>query len=119
MPYLLGIDNGGTMTKAAVFTMDGKEVVTAARETPVHSPQEGYFERDMCEMWDTTAACIRQALQKAGITGSQIAAVGCTGHGKGLYLWGRDDRPAYAAIPALEYGRNPESSFRTGAAAHH
>ena len=103
MPYLLGIDNGGTMTKAAVFTMDGKEVVTAARETPVHSPQEGYFERDMCEMWYTTAACFRQALQKAGITGSQIAAVGCTGHGKGLYLWGRDDRPAYAAIASTDH----------------
>lgn len=103
MPYLLGIDNGGTMTKAAIFTIDGREVVTSASETPVQSPQEGYFERDMLDMWNTTAMCIRQALRKAGICGNEIAAVGCTGHGKGLYLWGKNDRPVYHAIASTDH----------------
>ena len=103
MPYLLGVDNGGTMTKAAIFTTDGKEVVIAAKETPVHSPHEGYFERDMLDLWNTTATCIRQALEKAGISGSEIAAVGCSGHGKGLYLWGKDGKPAYPAIASTDH----------------
>jgi sugar (pentulose or hexulose) kinase len=29
--YLMGIDNGGTVSKAAIFTLDGKEVSVAAR----------------------------------------------------------------------------------------
>lgn len=103
MPYLLGIDNGGTMTKAAIFTIDGKEVTSSANETPVHSPKEGYFERDMLMLWDTTAMCIRQVLEKSGICGSEIVAVGCTGHGKGLYLWGKDERPAYPAIASTDH----------------
>jgi L-xylulokinase len=31
--YLLGVDNGGTMIKAALFTLDGKEVSAASRAT--------------------------------------------------------------------------------------
>ena len=31
-----------------------------------------------------------------------IVGVGCTGHGKGLYLWGKDDRPAYHAVASTD-----------------
>lgn len=102
MQYLLGIDNGGTMTKAALFTADGAEVASAFRETPVETPQTGYYERDMDTLWETTAACIREALGRAGIDGSAVIGVGCTGHGKGLYLWGRDGRPAAKAVASTD-----------------
>lgn len=103
MKYLLGIDNGGTMTKAAVFTLDGREVAVASAETPVQSPHEGYFQRDMQVMWETTAYCIRKVLEEAGIQGSSIAAIGCTGHGKGLYLWGKDQKPAYPGVASTDH----------------
>ena len=31
--YLLGIDNGGTMAKAALFTPDGTEIAVASRKS--------------------------------------------------------------------------------------
>lgn len=91
------------MTKAAIFTLDGQEVAVAANETPMLSPQEGHFQRDMLVMWEITALCIRQALEKAGISGEEILAVGCTGHGKGLYLWGKDGKPAYPGIASTDH----------------
>ena len=102
MQYLLGIDNGGTMTKAALFTADGAEVASASRETPVETPQTGYYERDMDALWETTAACIREALGRADIDGAAVMGVGCTGHGKGLYLWGRDGCPAAKAVASTD-----------------
>ena len=101
--YLLGIDNGGTMTKATLFTDAGAEVATVARETPVISPKEGYFERDMLVLWEITAGCVRDVLDKAGVDPRDVLAVGCTGHGKGLYLWGKDGKPSYNAIASTDY----------------
>ena len=36
---------------------------------------------------------ILDALEKSGIDPADIAGVGICGHGKGLYLWGKDNRP--------------------------
>lgn len=102
MPYLLGIDNGGTMTKAAVFDHHGTEIAVCAQSTPLLCPQPGFYERDMTGMWEITAACIRAAIGKAGISAGKIIGVGCTGHGKGLYLWGKDGRPAYNGIASTD-----------------
>ena len=49
--YAIGLDNGGTMTKAALFDLSGTELCVAARKTPVCSPQPGYSERDMESLW--------------------------------------------------------------------
>ena len=88
MRYVLGLDNGGTMTKAALFEETGREVAVASRETPLSTPHTGWNERDMEELWQANAACIREILTTSGVASEQIAGVGCTGHGKGLYLWG-------------------------------
>ena len=54
--YVLGLDNGGTVTKAALFDLEGHEICTAARNTPVVSPRPGYMERDMDELWQPIVA---------------------------------------------------------------
>lgn len=100
--YLLGIDNGGTMTKAAIFDLDGKEIAVAAEKTPLIIPETGYAERNMIELWDANARVIQSVIKKADINSSDILGVGCTGHGKGLYLWGKDDRPCYNAIASTD-----------------
>lgn len=100
MRYLLGIDNGGTMTKAALFDEHGREIEVASRETPLVTPRAGWNERDMEELWQANVACIREVL--TGIDPAQVAGIGCTGHGKGLYLWGKDGKPAYAGIASTD-----------------
>ncbi len=96
--YLLGIDNGSTVVKAAVFTTDGTDVAVAGKKIPLSSPQSGYSEVDMNVLWGLTVEAIRQAMQQAGVTGKDILGVACTGHGNGLYLVDQDFRPVRPAI---------------------
>jgi L-xylulokinase len=95
---LLGIDNGGTLIKAALFTMKGKEIATASRQTVLITPQPGYTERDIEELWEQNCACIRQVISDSGIEPGSIAGIGVCGHGKGLYAWGKNGKPACNGI---------------------
>lgn len=95
-PHWLGIDNGSTVTKAAVFDAEGREVAVAARRAAVQSPHVDQVERDPDQSWRDTADCIREAIAGAGLPPEAIAAVGCTGYGNGLHLLdaaGRAVRP--------------------------
>ena len=98
MLYYLGIDNGGTATKAAVFDENGRELACAGTDTVMLVPEPGFTERDMEEMWEANCRVIREALEKAGISGEEIACVAACGHGKGLYLWGKDGKPVRNGI---------------------
>ena len=100
--YLLGIDNGGTMTKAAIFNLRGREMAVASLKTPLKIPKPDYAQRDMLELWDANTAVIKDAIKAAGINPADILGVSCTGHGKGLYLWGNDDKPAYDGIASTD-----------------
>lgn len=91
--YFLGIDNGGTMSKAAIYDACGKELSVAACRVQQLTPQAGWSERNMERLWTDTAAVIRQAISQANIAPSQIRGVACTGHGNGLYLLDRHGKP--------------------------
>ena len=52
MKYFLGLDNGGTTTKAAIYDREGKEICVASVETKMIVPAPGFVERDMDEMWE-------------------------------------------------------------------
>jgi L-xylulokinase len=91
--YFLGIDNGGTMSKAAIYDAFGKEQSVAACRVHQLTPHAGWSERDMERLWTDTASVIRQAIAQAGIAPSQIQGVACTGHGNGLYLLDRHGKP--------------------------
>ncbi|MDR1351836.1 MAG: carbohydrate kinase [Treponema sp.] len=96
--FVLGVDNGGTVIKAALFSLDGKEIATASRQTAVITPRSGYTERDMDNLWEQNCACIRQVIAGSGVSPASIAGLAVCGHGKGLYPWGRDGKPAYNGI---------------------
>ena len=96
--YVLGIDNGGTVIKAALFSLDGREIAVASRQTVVFNPRPGFTERNMDELWEQNCACIRQVIADSGINPAVIVGVGVCGHGKGLYPWGKNGKPAYNGI---------------------
>lgn len=100
--YVMGLDNGGTVIKAALFRLDGTEVAVASQHTPVSTPRPGYQQRDMEEVWQKNCACIRQALKDSGVSPQEVAALAVCGHGKGLYLWGKDGAPAYPGIASTD-----------------
>lgn len=98
MKYYLGLDNGGTSTKASLYTIDGKEVCTASTDTNMITPRPGFTERDMEEMWRANCKVIKDVITLSKIDSRDVAAVACCGHGKGLYLWGKNGKPARNGI---------------------
>lgn len=105
--YLVGVDNGGTMSKAAVFTEDGRELAAAGRKVEILEPHPGWSERDMASMWRGTAEAIREAVERSGVDAAEIACVACAGHGNGLYLIDADGRPVRNGINSMD-GRAAE-----------
>ncbi|MDZ7619382.1 MAG: FGGY family carbohydrate kinase [Patescibacteria group bacterium] len=81
--YLLGIDNGGTVAKAGLFDLEGRELATAGRKTPMNSPAPGHTERDMDALWEATAEAVREVIQRAAVDPARIACVATAGHGNG------------------------------------
>ena len=91
--YFIGIDNGGTTGRAAVYDRNGKELAVVGYPTTLLTPAPGHTERDMEEFWQVTAKCVREAMAKAAISPSQVACVACCGHGKGLYPVDTNGKP--------------------------
>ena len=65
--YLLGLDNGGTMSKAALYDLEGHEIAVSSRKTELIQPQPGFTERDSNEMWAANVGAIRAVIAQAGI----------------------------------------------------
>lgn len=98
MNYYIGLDNGGTTTKAALFDSTGKQIGSCSVGTASLTPEPDFVERDMEEMWDANCKVLRGVLEKTGVSGKDVAGIGVCGHGKGLYLWGKDNRPVRNGI---------------------
>ena len=100
--YLLGIDSGGTMTKAALFTLDGNEI--AAQYSPVAMlfPEPGFTERDPIGMWNATCEAIKSIIVNNGIDNKEIAAVCATGYGSGLFCVDAKGNPSCNAIVSTD-----------------
>ena len=100
--YLLGIDNGNTISKAAIFDLQGREIQVTSRQVKSDFPHKGWTERSMDELWQSTAAAVKEALSISGIKPEQIIGIGTTGHGNGLYLLDKEGQPARAGIQSLD-----------------
>ncbi len=102
MKYLVGIDNGGTFSKAAIFDEEGNQISVASVPTETLTPKPGYTEKDLNELWRVNAQAVRQAVEKSGIDPSDIAGVSFSGAGKGLYMVGYDGKPSYNGIMSTD-----------------
>src|SRR3954454_1655326 len=100
--YLLGIDNGATVSKVVIFDLHGRAMQIASEQTAAHYPQPGWVERSTEQLWHSTAAAIRAAIGAAGIRPAQIIAIGTCGHGNGMYLLDRQGAPARPGILSMD-----------------
>ncbi len=100
--YLLGIDNGSTVSKAALFDLHGREIAVASCKAETEYPHPGWTERDMEMLWQSTASAIREVLTKSGVQPEEIAGIGNTGHGNGVYLLDRQGQPLRNGIQSMD-----------------
>ncbi|HET6450592.1 MAG TPA: FGGY family carbohydrate kinase, partial [Spirochaetia bacterium] len=99
---LLGIDNGGTVTKAALYDTAGTELAVSAVKTEMKFPCPGHAEKDMEELWSANVRVISDVMRRAGVAAPEVAAVAVTGHGNGMYLVDGAGRPVGAGINSAD-----------------
>ncbi|RJT40647.1 carbohydrate kinase [Mesorhizobium waimense] len=91
--YILGLDAGNTVIKAIIFDMTGRERALAALDGHSSMPKPGHVERDLGELWRNAVTVIGRCIAEAGIDAGDIVAIGCAGHGNGLYALDRAGAP--------------------------
>jgi glycerol kinase len=125
--HILVIDQGTTSTRSVVFDESVAPVATGQMEFRQLYPQPGWVEHDPEDIWSTTVTTARQALAAAGLTGSDIAAIGITNQRETVLIWDRrtgkpihnaivwQDRRTTSMCERLERGGNgPLIGQRTG-----
>jgi glycerol kinase len=99
MTFVLAIDQGTTSSRAIVFDERMQVAGLAQEEFTQHFPASGWVEHDAEEIFDTVVATCRAALEKAGVTASEIAAIGITNQRETTVVWDKKTgRPVHRAI---------------------
>src|SRR5216110_2428606 len=99
MAFVLALDQGTTSSRAIVFDRDGSIRASAQREFRQIFPQPGWVEHDATEIWATQSGVMHEALAKAGIRATDVAAIGITNQRETTLVWERSSgRPIGNAI---------------------
>jgi glycerol kinase len=127
MSYVLAIDQGTTSSRAIVFRADISIAAQAQQEFPQHFPASGWVEHEPEDIWTSTIATCRAALQKANLTAKDIAAIGITNQRETTVVWDRltgqaihraivwqDRRTADICAKLKSEGHEPAISAKTG-----
>jgi sugar (pentulose or hexulose) kinase len=94
----LGVDAGLTMTKAALFDEEGREVAAVSARSEISHPRPGWAERSMDEAWTSAARAIRNVFTVANANRENVAAVGLTGAMVGVWPIDAKGRPVRQAV---------------------
>jgi glycerol kinase len=99
LALILAIDQGTTGTTCLVFDEEGKIAGRAYREFEQHFPRPGWVEHDAAEIWEVTRAVAKEAIDDAGMRGSELAGIGITNQRETVVAWDRDSgEPLHHAI---------------------
>lgn len=99
---LIGIDAGGTTTKAALFDLDGNELACENRPNRMNFPKPGWTERDPDVMWNAACEAIQALLQTTGTAPGDISGITASGYGAGAYFIDRDLNSVRAALVSTD-----------------
>ena len=125
--HILSIDQGTTSTRAIIFDAKLQPLSIAQKEFPQHFPEPGWVEHDPEDLWSTTIAMCRLALDQANLNSCDIAAIGITNQRETTIVWDRhtgraihnaivwqDRRTANDCRILRDAGHEPELTQKTG-----
>ncbi len=97
--HILAIDQGTTSSRAIVFNDQLEIVGVGQQEFRQFFPQSGWVEHDPEEIWSSTLATCRIALEKARLTAADITAIGITNQRETTIIWDKESgKPIHNAI---------------------
>ncbi len=97
--YVLALDQGTTSSRAILFDHGGAIVSVAQQEFPQIYPAPGLVEHNPGDIWSSQLNVAREAIQKAGTTAADIAAIGITNQRETALVWEKSSgQPVFNAI---------------------
>ncbi len=90
MSCILALDQGTTSSRAIVFDEAGAIRAVAQKEFRQIFPQPGWVEHDPGEIWASQIGVAVEALGRARLKPSEIAAIGITNQRETTLLWDRE-----------------------------
>ncbi len=88
--HILAIDQGTTSSRAIIFNDQFEIVAQAQQEFEQFFPKSGWVEHDPEDIWDSTLSTCKQALKKANLAASEIAAIGITNQRETTIIWDKE-----------------------------
>lgn len=97
--HILVIDQGTTSSRALIFDELGNVISNCARAFQQYFPKPSWVEHDPVEIWKTCEECLQHTLAEAGLSPSDISAIGITNQRETVVVWNRQTgRPIHNAI---------------------
>ena len=97
--YLMTLDQGTTSSRCILFDKEGKIISLSQMEYRQIFPKPGWVEHDPMDIWNSQITVAADAMKKAGVTGSDIAAIGITNQRETTIVWDKKTgEPVYNAI---------------------
>jgi glycerol kinase len=97
--YAAALDQGTTSTRCMIFDHAGGVVAVEQLEHQQIYPRPGWVEHDPREIWQRTRQVLDGALEKAGASAGDIAALGVTNQRETTVVWDRaSGEPLHNAI---------------------
>ena len=99
MSFILALDQGTTSSRSIVFDGAGVPVAVAQQEFPQLYPRPGWVEHDAETLWRSQRDVAVLALDRAGLSARDVAAIGIANQRETTLLWERKSGEAVA--PAI------------------
>jgi glycerol kinase len=97
--FILALDQGTTSSRAIIFDHNGEIKAIAQKPFEQIFPQPGWVEHDANEIWATQSSVAAEAIAKADLNGTNIAAIGITNQRETAVVWDRETgTPIHNAI---------------------
>jgi glycerol kinase len=97
--YILALDQGTTSSRAILFDKKGNIISLSQKEFTQIYPHPGWIEHNPEEIWKTQIEAAKEAIQKVGLSPSDIASIGITNQRETTVLWDKNTgRSVYNAI---------------------
>ncbi len=97
--YILALDQGTTSSRAIVFDSEARKVSSAQQEFTQYFPQPGWVEHDAVELFLSSLTVMQEALRRAKLKETELAAIGITNQRETVVLWEKKTgKPIHHAI---------------------
>ena len=87
MAYVGAIDQGTTSSRFMIFNHEGAIVGLAQKEHEQILPQPGWVEHNAAEIWANVQEVMQRALENAGISATDLVAIGITNQRETTVAW--------------------------------